>query len=148
MRRASVVMGDKSMYYYVYDPARGIPAPEPFKRTITPMFMGDDPDVHGVGFSVHFTEWEPGCEVDLHAHADATEAMYCVSGTGVATTNGEEHPFVPGAMIVAPPGVSHSIHNTGEELLRVFCIFSPPVTAQSLRDRAMTTVAQAKGDNA
>lgn len=132
------------MYYYTYDPAAGIHVPEPFKRTITPMFMGDDPEIRGIDFSVHFTEWEPGCAVDLHAHPDATEAMYCVSGTGIATTGGENHPFMPGAMIVAPPGVEHRIENTGEETLRVFCIFSPPVTAQSLRDRALSTVAAAR----
>ena len=51
------------MYYYVYDPAEGIPVPEPYKRVMTPFFMGDDPDIHGVGFSIHFTEWEPGCAV-------------------------------------------------------------------------------------
>lgn len=133
------------MYYYVHDPAAGIHVPEPFRRTMTPMFMGDDPQIQGVGFSIHFTEWEPGCEIDMHAHADATEAMYCLSGSGVATAGGESHPFFPGAMIVAPPGVSHKIQNTGEEPLKVFCVFSPPVTAQSLRDRALAAVAAAGG---
>lgn len=135
------------MYYYTYDPAAGISVPEPFRRTVTPMFMGDDPDIHGVDFSVHMTEWESGCEVDLHAHDDATEAMYCVSGSGVAYTDGECHPFGPGCMIVAPPGVTHRIRNTGTELLRVLCVFSPPVTARSLRDRAFAAVAEAAAED-
>lgn len=132
------------MYFFTYDPAANIPVPEPFKRTITPMFMSDDPGIRGVDFSVHMTEWEPGCQVDLHAHADATEAMYCVSGAGVASANGEARPFAPGDMLVAPPGVTHSIRNTGTETLRVLCIFSPPVTGQSLRDRAYAAVAGAE----
>lgn len=132
------------MYYYVYDPSAGIPVPEPYRRVMTPLFMADDPDIQNVGFSIHFTEWEPGCEIDTHAHPDATEAMYCLSGTGVAETAGESHPFFPGSMIVAPPGVSHRIRNTGSETLRVFCVFSPPVTGQSLRERAYAAVAGAK----
>jgi mannose-6-phosphate isomerase-like protein (cupin superfamily) len=68
------------------------------------------------------------------------EAMYCMSGTGKVRINGEEHDFFPGAMIVAPPTVSHKIMNTGTEMLRVFCVFSPPVTGASLRQRAMEAV--------
>ena len=136
------------MYYYVNDPAAGISVPDPYRRVMTPLFMGDDPDIHGVGFSIHITEWEPGCAVDNHAHADATEAMYCLSGTGIATTDGEDHPFIPGSMIVAPPGVFHRIENTGTEKLRVLCIFSPPVTGRSLRDRAYAAVADAEKSGA
>ena len=72
------------------------------------------------------------------------EAMYCMEGCGVAQVDGKEYPFVPGSMIVAPPGIQHKIKNTGDQLLRVFCIFSPPVTGESLRQRALEAVEAAK----
>ena len=130
--------------YYDYDKCESIVVPAPFGRTITPMFMGDDPVITESNFSVHMTEWLPGCQVDDHFHDDSMEAMYCISGTGVAQVNGVEYPFHPGAMIVAPPKVTHQITNTGTELLRVLCIFSPPNTAEGLRSRAMETVEAAK----
>lgn len=129
--------------YYTFDEKNSIHVPAPFGRFITPIFMGDDPVINDCSFSVHMTEWEPGCKVDNHTHDVATEAMYCISGTGIAQVNGEEHPFFPGAMIVAPPNVTHQIINTGDELLRVLCIFSPANTAKGLRDRAMQTVEEA-----
>lgn len=134
--------------YYTYDPQNSIHVPAPFGRYMTPIFMGDDPIIKDCAFSVHMTEWEPGCRIDNHIHEDATEAMYCISGSGIAQVNGEEHPFVPGSMIVAPPNVTHQIINTGDEMLRVFCIFSPPTTGKALRDRALKAVEEAKKEAA
>ena len=47
-------------------------------------------------------------------------------------------------MIVAPPRVTHQIINTGDELLRVLCIFSPPNTGKGLRDRALKAIEEAE----
>ena len=126
--------------YYKYDPEKSIHIPAPFKRAITPLFMGDDDKIKETNFSVHFTEWAPGCEIDSHCHDSAMEAMYCISGEGIAEVDNESHEFVPGSMIVAPPGVQHKIQNTGTETLRVFCIFSPPSTGEELRKRAIGAV--------
>ena len=126
--------------YYKYDSKNSIAVPKPYKRYMTPLFMGDDDKITETNFSTHITEWEPGCEIDLHEHPTGMEAMYCISGEGVASVNGKDYPFVPGSMIVAPPGISHKISNTGTEMLRVFCVFSPPVTGESLRKRAMEAV--------
>lgn len=126
--------------YYVYDKKNSIPVPAPFNRAITPLFMGDDDIIRETNFSVHITEWESGCEIDLHSHSEGMEAMYCMSGRGEAMVDGVWHPFVPDSMIVAPPGVTHQIRNTGKETLRVLCVFSPPVTGESLKARAMEAV--------
>lgn len=128
--------------FYRYDPKNGIKVPEPFCRTMTPIFMGDDDQIADAPFSIHMTEWEAGCEIDEHSHPGGMEAMYCVEGRGKATVAGIEHEFAPGAMIVAPPGTPHKIKNIGEGTLRVFCVFAPPVTAESLRKRAMEAVEQ------
>ena len=130
--------------YYTFDRKNSIHVPAPFGRYMTPIFMGDDPVISDCAFSVHMTEWEPGCKVDNHTHEAATEAMYCMEGSGIAQVDGKEYPFFPGAMIVAPPHVTHQIINTGDTMLRVLCIFSPPNTAKGLRDRANQAVEAAR----
>ena len=126
--------------FYKYDFANAIEVPEPFKRYITPIFMGDDEKIKNCAFSIHMTEWEPGRKIDNHSHPDATEAMFCISGSADINIGGEKHKFTSGCLIVAEPGVTHEIVNTGKDMLRVFCVFSPPVTAHSLRERAMNAV--------
>jgi len=130
--------------FYKYDFENAIAVPEPFKRYITPIFMGDDAKIKGCTFSLHMTEWEPGCMIDKHSHPDATEAMFCISGSADITIGGESHKFTPGCLMVAEPNVEHQLINTGEEMLRVFCVFSPPITAQGLRERAMGAVDASK----
>ena len=130
--------------YYKYDPANSIEVPEPFHRFMTPLFMGDDDKIKGCAFSCHITEWPAGCEIDSHVHPDGTEAMYLMSGQGKCWVDNVEYDFVPGSMIVAPPGVQHKIRNTGDEMLRVFCVFNPPVTGASLKERALAAVKESK----
>lgn len=125
--------------YFRYDNERSISVPFPFSRVMTPYMMPDTASCP-VNFSIHLTEWEPGAEVDEHAHPDGMEAMYCISGSGVATVDADEYPLTANTMIAAAPGERHQIKNTGSEPLRVLCIFSPPVTADSLRQRAQDAV--------
>ena len=130
--------------YYQYSTDKNINVPEPFQRIITPLFMADDKVIRESNFSVHITEWDPGGKVDLHIHEDSMEAMYCMAGHGEVIINDERKPFDPDTMIVAPPGINHSIINTGTERLRVLCIFSPPVTGKDLRDRAYAAIEAAE----
>ena len=130
--------------FYKYDPKNAIPVPEPYKRYMTPIFMGDDETITERNFPIHMTEWEPGCEIDEHSHPAAMEAMYCMSGKGECWINGEHHVFEPGCLMVAPPTISHKIRNTGDEMLRVFCVFSPPITGEGLRQRALEAVEESK----
>ncbi|MCC2255275.1 cupin domain-containing protein [Ruminococcus sp. CLA-AA-H200] len=137
-------MGKETEMYYEYKKENSIHIPAPYKRDITPVFMGDDDKIAETNFSIHLTEWAPGCTIDEHSHPDGMEAMYLMSGKGIAIVNGEEHEFRPDTMIVAPPGITHKIINTGDEVLRVLCVFSPPVTGKSLRERAMNAVDEAE----
>ena len=121
--------------YFKYDKSRSIEVPYPFSRIMTP-FMTSDSATGKIDFSVHMTEWLPGTKVDDHKHDDATEVMFCISGHGKASVNGVEYDFCPDSMIAALPGEMHQIINTGDELLRVVCVFSPPVSAKGLKERA------------
>lgn len=126
--------------YFKYDSKRSISVPAPFNRVMTPLMTSDTTDAP-IDFSVHMTEWEPGAEVDEHAHQNATEVMFCISGHGVATVNGVKYDFAPESMIAALPGDKHQIRNTGTEPLKVLCIFSPPVSSAGLKERADAAVA-------
>ena len=125
--------------YFKYDEKNSIKVPYPFSRAMTPIMTTDFEKRH-IDFSVHMTEWEPGAEVDEHLHEDSTEAMYCISGHGVASINGEEFDFVPDSMICALPGELHQIKNTGNEKLKVLCIFSPAISGKGLKKRADAAV--------
>ena len=127
------------MYFKFDRKTNGIPVPAPFNRVMTPIMTAEMVD-HPMDFSVHMTEWEPGAEVDEHLHPDATEVMYCLSGSGVASVDGVEYEFVPDTMISAFPGHNHQIRNTGTERLKVLGICSPPVTGEGLRSRAQKAV--------
>ena len=130
-----------------YDEDNGIPVPPPFARVMTPL-MTTDTAGRDIPFSIHFTEWPAGSRIDLHAHPDAMEAMYCVSGAGRAMADGEWTDFVPGVLLVADKGEDHVIENTGTETLRVFCVFSPPISGESLRQRALAAVQLQKEQSA
>ena len=131
--------------YFNYKDAQGIVIPQPYSRTMTPLFMGDTSECP-TNFSVHVTEWEPGCRVDLHNHPSGMEAMYCMAGNGKAYVQGKAYDFSPDSMIVAAPGEEHWIENTGQETLRVLCVFSPPVRTQELKERAFQAVKE-RGSN-
>lgn len=126
--------------YFKYDEKNGIKVPHPFNRVMTPMMTTDTTD-DPISFSVHMTEWAPGAQVDNHLHETSTEAMFCLSGHGKASVNDEVFDFEPMSMICALPGEMHQIINTGDELLRVLCIFSPAISGEGLRSRAESAVA-------
>lgn len=132
--------------YYKYDEKNGIKVPSPFNRVMTPLMTTDTTDKE-IPFSVHTTEWEPGAQVDLHSHAASTETMFCLSGHGKAMVNDEVFDFVPYSMICALPGEKHQIINTGDELLRVLCIFSPAISGRELKERAEKAVEAYKKEN-
>ena len=125
--------------FFKYDAKNGIKVPEPFNRVITPI-MTTDTASDPIDFSIHMTEWAPGAKVDNHMHQDSTEAMFCLSGHGKASINDEEFDFEPMTMICALPGDMHQIINTGDELLKVLCIFSPAVSGEDLSNRARNAV--------
>lgn len=125
--------------YFKYDGKNAIKVPSPFERVMTPLMVKDNVDLE-LPFSVHYTEWKPGCVIDTHVHENAMEMMLCISGKGRAMVNGEWFDLVPDSMIVADKNDEHSIVNNGDEMLRILCVFSPPISAKDLRDRAFAAV--------
>ncbi len=74
-------------------------------------------------------ETEPGSMVPEHKHELEEEVMFFISGKGKFITEDEEIPIEPGVCIYNPPGGSHKIVNTGDEILKFVWIYSPQLEA-------------------
>ena len=68
-----------------------------------------------------------GSMIPKHAHEGGEEAMFIISGKGTLVVENEERELGPGMAIYMPPGVEHSILNTGEGELKLVWVYSPPL---------------------
>jgi quercetin dioxygenase-like cupin family protein len=67
----------------------------------------------------------------LGKHVDtAEEIQYILSGSGDLLTEDGPRPIKAGDVFVLNEGVSHDLHNTGSEDLRVLAFFSEPTVEQ------------------
>lgn len=76
-----------------------------------------------------------------HVHEASEEILYVLSGTGEFYFDGRPEPVQAGTCIYVPPGVTHSINNLGDDVLKVVYVFAPPV-AQGSYDKKTQEVAQ------
>jgi mannose-6-phosphate isomerase len=56
---------------------------------------------------------EPGQRLSYQRHAQRAEHWFVVSGAGVVTLDGEDHPVAPGVAIDVPVGTAHRVASTG-----------------------------------
>jgi len=67
-----------------------------------------------------------------HTHVSSEQAYIFIHGTGRMQV-GDEKEFVgPGELVYVPPGVFHSVTNTGEENLVFITAASPPFPVERL----------------
>lgn len=66
-----------------------------------------------------------GCATTPHHHAVTEEIYYILSGTAAMTLGDETRPVGPGDAIAIPPGVRHTIRNTGVAELVFLCTCAP-----------------------
>ena len=67
----------------------------------------------------------PGRATTPHHHAVTEEIYYILSGTATMTLGAETRPVGPGDAIAIPPGMRHTIRNTGAEELVFLCTCAP-----------------------
>jgi mannose-6-phosphate isomerase-like protein (cupin superfamily) len=67
----------------------------------------------------------PGQATTPHHHKVTEEIYYILSGTALMTLAGESRPVGPGDAIAIPPGLVHTIKNTGGEELVFLCTCAP-----------------------
>jgi quercetin dioxygenase-like cupin family protein len=77
--------------------------------------------------SVWETTFPPGSGIPLHRHPyPVEELLYVLRGKGVETVRSEEREVGPGTAIFIPPEVDHKLVNTGDEMLMLLVVVSPP----------------------
>jgi mannose-6-phosphate isomerase-like protein (cupin superfamily) len=67
----------------------------------------------------------PGASTTRHYHPRAEEIFYLLEGTGRMRIGEEQRDVGPGDAIAIPPGVIHTITNTGAGTLRFLCCCAP-----------------------
>jgi mannose-6-phosphate isomerase-like protein (cupin superfamily) len=76
------------------------------------------------GLTVGIAEIGPDAHaVHLHRHAPA-EVYHVLSGEGVVTIAGEDHPLRPGATIFIPGNAWHGARSSGRDPLRLLYVFA------------------------
>jgi mannose-6-phosphate isomerase-like protein (cupin superfamily) len=67
----------------------------------------------------------PGAATTPHHHGVTEEIYYILTGTADMTLGQETRPVGPGDAIAIPPGIRHTIRNTGPEELVFLCTCAP-----------------------
>lgn len=94
-----------------------IPCPYGDVRRVVTAGEGGVANVHVVSV----TEGKP------HRHAGYDEVYYVLRGMGEITMAGQTHALRPGAVVVIPAGVTHSLSASGPEPLQFIIFGTPPV---------------------
>ena len=74
---------------------------------------------------VGLNAFEPGQMHALHAHRGMDKVYQVLEGRGRFLLADREVEMEAGMMLVAPDGVPHGIHNTGDDRLLVLVILAP-----------------------
>jgi mannose-6-phosphate isomerase-like protein (cupin superfamily) len=67
----------------------------------------------------------PGAATTPHHHKVTEEIYYILAGTAAMTLGTETRPVGPGDAIAIPPGLRHTITNTGSDELVFLCTCAP-----------------------
>jgi len=61
-----------------------------------------------------------------NAHADSDQWLFVVSGSGVATVEGDDVRLSEGDLVVVEAGETHEIANDGDDPLETLNVYVPP----------------------
>ena len=68
----------------------------------------------------------PGEDIGVEVHPNVDQFFRVEEGQGKATVNGEEFSLVEDSVLIVPAGAEHNITNTGEALIKMYTIYTPP----------------------
>ena len=109
---------------------------EPYARTVkiivTPETSDEVKDI-----SITMGIIDPHSQNDLHIHENGMEILYIVSGFGRAIIGDQEYSIKQDSLIIAPRGVVHQQINESDDTMKMFAIWSPPVTGEEVLGRAI-----------
>ena len=81
-------------------------------------------DARNMCFGV--AEFPPRSHAPEHVHA-AEEIIYVMTGQGAMFFDGAPESMEAGSCVYIPPGVTHSIRNDSDNVMKLVYVFSPPV---------------------
>jgi len=111
---------------YIFDGMKvpGVKVPAPNERTINILLA---PELGNTdNFTALFSKLSPENIIDSHTH-ESDEFMYVISGKGEAICGDEKKEISADSIIWAPKKIRHLIKNSGDETLKLLCIFIPPL---------------------
>lgn len=76
--------------------------------------------------SVMLVRLEEGGRIETHTHELESETVYQLAGQGTLTHGDAQTPVATGRGVSIPPGLPHSLHNTGDVPLELIAIHTPP----------------------
>jgi quercetin dioxygenase-like cupin family protein len=97
-------------------------------RVIRP-FVGGDSGAELLSAGV--VTFPPGADSIPHRHSVEEEVLYVLAGHGALVCDGQPIALEPGSFVFVPPGVDHFVRVEGDEPMRLFYAFSPPVVIGS-----------------
>lgn len=68
----------------------------------------------------------PGEDIGVEVHEDVDQFFRIEEGEGHAVVDGEEFDLVEDSVLIVPAGAEHNITNTGEKVLKMYTIYTPP----------------------
>ena len=68
----------------------------------------------------------PGEDIGREVHEVVDQVLVFVKGAGQAVVGGETHDIGAGDIFAVPAGTEHDFINTGDEVLKLFTVYSPP----------------------
>jgi quercetin dioxygenase-like cupin family protein len=77
--------------------------------------------------SVMLVQVAVGGVIDTHTHPVETETAFVLSGEGLLKLGEADQVLSAGTGITIPPGISHSLHNTGDVPMQLYAVHIPPV---------------------
>ncbi len=103
---------------------KGFTVPPPYERTLKMLFSPELSNTDKV--TVLAALIPPGRSTDLHIH-DGDEVIYVASGRGVFILGDKEYPVEPDMVLYAKAKAPHGMKNTGDEMIKLICFFTPPL---------------------
>lgn len=86
----------------------------------------------------------PGGEIGEETHDHVEQALFFLSGIGMAVLDGEESEVGAGDVLIVSPGVRHNVMNVSDsELLKIYTLYTP---ANHIDGRVHATKAEADSD--
>ncbi len=74
--------------------------------------------------TVRYVKVETGGQIVPHSHP-VWEVFYMLEGESEAVMGGRTENCSKGTCLIAPPGVEHSMKNTGDRPIMLLCVFTP-----------------------